>query len=143
MTTLGFCCLGYVPLFYQSLQLLMSQGFRITRPNYIERHPYSSNAWHPRKNTNDKRHRTGNEIGLCKPGTVPSLPGHYQIRHMCFLPAHISGSRQQSDYQEHDGVHCYFHTWPVTRYLLPVQANFWYDFEYSHLVFHVLLITFE
>jgi hypothetical protein len=143
MTTLGFCCLGYVAVIYQSLHLLMSQGFRISRPNYIERDPYSSNARQAWRGANNKRHRTGNEIGLCEPGTVPSLPGHYEVRHMCFLPAHISGSRQQSDYQEHDGVHCYFHTWLITRYLLPVQANFWYDVERSHLVFHVLLITFE
>ena len=142
MMTLGFFSLGYASNLPVSAFAHVS-GLRINRPNYIELHPYSSNARHPRKSTNNRRHRTGNEIGLCKPGTVPSLSRDYKARHMCFLPAHIPGSRQQSDYQEHDGVRCYFHTWLITRYLLPVQANFRYDSERSNLVFHVLLITFE
>lgn len=142
MMTLGFFSLGYTSHLPISAFAHLS-GLRINRPNHIERHSYSSNASQPRKSTNNRRHRTGNEIGLCKSGTVSGLPRYYQARHMCFLPAHIPGSYQQSDYQEHDGVRCYFHTWLITRYLLPVQANFWYDSERSHLVFHVLLITFE
>lgn len=93
MTTLGIFSLGYVELIEQHVYLLIIQGDRVSRPNYFEQYSYGSSKRHAAHSANIRRLGSHYAVGLCKPGTVPSLFRYYEAGHMCFLPAYISRSR--------------------------------------------------